>query len=254
MALSASASGVPPDEFNAYRYKLEKGANAEVCRHMGAVYNREFRHPWGRFEEQPRRLPVFPRLPGVEFDERMVRDYFYSAYATSSEFDALQWREGRGIWDEEGKRVQPFLVADFDIDNDGRPDRVVKSGFMLSFWPAGRAPGGEDRLWIFDEGQLDLTQTVVLSAFYKNVGQRRPARVAYDTLGLWARSIRPFVYKGVTYLSVYEQRGEEYPKPYRETMWVMKYQSGGANLGGGKWEPVKADRVCRFRMIAMKPF
>jgi hypothetical protein len=166
LALATSASGVPPDEYNAYRYKLEKGANAEVCKHMEAVYNREFRHPWGRFEEQPRRRPEFPRLPGVEFDERMASNYFYSAYATSSEFDAIGWREGRGIWDEEGKRVQPFLVADFDIDNDGRPDRVVKSSFMLSFWPAKRSvPGGEDRLWIFDESQLDLTRTVVLSAF-----------------------------------------------------------------------------------------
>ena len=151
--------------------------------------------------------------------------------------------------------MQPFLAADFDIDNDGRPDRVVKSFFMLSFWPADRSvPGGEDELWIFDEGQLDLARTVVLSAFSKHVGHRRPARIADTTLGLAARSIRPFTYKGVTYLSVYEQLAEEYPNPYRETMWVLKYQSGGANLGGGKWEPVKADRVCRFRMIAMKPY
>jgi hypothetical protein len=255
LAFATSASGVPPDDYNAYRYKLEKGANVEVCKHMEAVYNREFRHPWGRFEEQVTRLPEFPRLSGVEYDERIALDLRYSTFPTSPEFDAIQWHEGRGIWDEERKRVQPFLVADFDIDNDGRSDRVVKIGFMLTFWPAGRSvPGGEDELFVFDEDQVDLTRTVVLSAFYRYVGQRRPARVAYDTLGLAARSIRPFVHKGVTYLSVYEQLAEEYPKPYRETMWVLRYRGGGANLGGGKWEPVKADRVCRFKMIAMKPF
>jgi hypothetical protein len=222
---------------------------------MEAVYNREFRQPWERYTGgRPELLPEFPKLPGVTYDKRIALDLRYSAFPTSPEFDAIQWREGRGIWDEEGKRVQPFLVADFDIDNDGRPDRVVKSGFMLSFWPAGRAPGGEDELWIFDEGQLDLTQTVILSAFYKNVGQRRPARVAYDTLGLSVRSIRPFIHNGITYLSVYEQWAPNDPKRWRETMWVLKYRSGGGNLGGGNWEPVKVDRVCHFRMIAVKPF
>lgn len=252
MLFGLTASRAVADEYNQYKYRLEAGQSMEVCRHMNRVYNRAFRQPWGNPQEIPTRIPTFPRLPGVQYNERMALDLRYSAFPTSPEFDAVQWREGRYLRDEERKRSSSLLIADLDVDNDGRQDAVVKSSFMHGFWPGGYgAPGGEDQIFVFDRDQLDLSRSMTRDDFYGRKGERRPARIAYDTLGLFARSIRPFVYQGVTYLSVYEQHAVDDPKERRETMWVLKYRGGGEQLARG-WEPVRADRVCRFRMIVVK--
>ena len=252
MLFAITASHAMADEYNKYKYRLETGQSTKVCRHMNRVYNRDFRQPWGNPTEIPVRTPTFPRLPGVEYDERMARELRYSAFPTNAEFDAIQWREGRYMRDEEGKRLSPLLIADLDIDNDSHQDAVVKRSFMHGFWPGGHgAPGGEDQLFVFDRDQLDLSRSMTPDHFYGRKGERRPARIAYDTLGLSARSIRPFVYDGATYLSVYEQCAVDDPKERRETMWVLKYRGGGEQLARG-WEPVRADRVCRFRMIVVK--
>lgn len=237
---------------DSYVYKLEVGKQVKVCRHMERVYNDKFRRP-SAYEDDPISPPAFPRLPGVDYDERKALDLRFSAFPTSAEFDVIQWKEGRIVRDAERNISSPMLVAKADIDNDGQQDVLVKTSFMLSYPPAHRSvPGGEDRLFVLNENQLDLSQSVTLRTFYGHVGQARPALLDYMTLDLAARSIRPFVYDGITYLSVYEQLADSEDKIAQEAMWVLRYYRGGGNLGGGDWEPVRADKVCRFRMIVVK--
>jgi hypothetical protein len=237
---------------DSYRYQLEDGKQAKVCRHMERVYNDKFRRP-SSYEDDPISPPAFPRLPGVDYDERKALDLRFSAFPTSAEFDVIQWKEGRIVRDAERNISSPTLVAKADIDNDGQQDVLVKTSFMLSYPLAHRSvPGGEDRLFVLNENQLDLSQSVTLRTFYGHVGQARPALLDNMTLGLGARSIRPFVYGGITYLSIYEQTADSEDKIAQEAMWVLRYHGGGGNLGGGNWEPVRFDEVCRFRMIVVK--
>lgn len=236
---------------DSYIYRLEDGKQAKVCRHMQRVYNDKFRRPWS-FQDHPISTPPFPRLPGVDYDERKALDLRFSAFPTSREFDAIQWREGRIVADVRRNITTPTLVAEADVDNDGQQEVLVKIALMLSYAPAHRSvPGGEDQVFVLNKDQLDVNQSVTSKTFYGHVGQKRPAFLSYMTLGLGARSIRPFVYDGITYLSVYEQRANSEDK-LDETMWVLRYHRGGGNLGGGNWEPVLADRVCRLRMIVVE--
>jgi hypothetical protein len=236
---------------DSYRYLLEDGKQARVCRHMQHVYNEKFRQPWS-FQEPRTTTPPFPRLPGVEYDERKALDLLSSAFPTSAEFDAVQWKEGRIIRDANRNITTPMLVAEADIDNDGRQDLLVKISFMLSYSPAHRSvPGGNDRLFVLDKNQLALDQSATLMSFYGHIGHPRPALIDDKALDLGARAIRPFVYNGITYLSVYEQLADSKDK-MNETMWVLRYFGGGGNLGGGNWEPARTDRICRFRMIVVR--
>lgn len=232
--------------YDSYAYKLEKGKQTKVCKHMERVYNENFQRPWD-FRDLP--TPTFPRLPGVEYDKRMALDLRSSAFPTSPEFEAVQWKEGRIVRDPNKRDLVPMIVAEIDINNDGREDSLVKTSFMQGFSLGHRSvSGGEDSVFILEKNQLDLTKDVSFKTFYGQIGEKRPALLSYVTLGLFARSIRPFIYDGTAYLSVYEQGIDPQGKLARETMWVLRYHEGGWNRGGS-WEPVKADRVCRFRMV-----
>lgn len=229
--------------YDNYAYKLEKGKQTKVCQHLERVYNENFQRPWD-FRDLP--TSTFPRLPGVEYDKRMALDLRSSAFPTSPEFEAVQWKEGRIVYSNP-REMRPMLTAKVDIDNDGEADTLVKATFMQGFSQGARSvPGGEDRIFVLNKGQSDL-ENITPEAF-NATGKRRPALIGYVTLGLFARSIRPFIYDGTTYLSVYVQNADQ--KNMHETIWVLKYRDGGWNRGaGGDWEPVKADRVCRFRMV-----
>jgi hypothetical protein len=66
---------------------------------------------------------------GVAHDSQMTLQMSFSALPTSPEFDAIHWREGRiDLGAPVGE--SPALIAEFDLDNDNRPELVVKSGFM----------------------------------------------------------------------------------------------------------------------------
>jgi hypothetical protein len=236
-----------------YVYRVEEGKEAKVCLHMANVYNEHFRRPWD-LDDYPVKTPPFPRLPGVEYDELHALTLRFSAFPTSPEFEAVRWHEGRLVTDPKSDRSRPMLVARTDIDNDGKPDILVKSAFMRNFSQGVRSvAGGEDFIVILPNDQPQLPARIARSELYGSPGKDGAVLVSYSTLGFPARSIRPFIYEGITYLAVYEQRleSEQSRSAVYEWMWILKYHAGGWNRGGG-WEPLKVDRVCRLRMVVSK--
>lgn len=238
-----------------YRYKLEAGKRVPVCEHMAKVYTTSFRDPWD-FTLQSPPGPLYPPLPGTKKMEYSAADRFalyLSRYPSSREFEAIHWQIGRYLDDSpmasRTHPVSPMLVARFDIDNDGKGDVVAKIQFMYSPEPGGQgAIGGEDWLFVLDESQFPWGRPLKSSELFNRPGYARPSLIANLTLHMSAREIRPFIYDGQTYLSVYEAENYFDEKQRKEQMWVMKYRGGGENLGGGHWQPLKVDRVCRFHM------
>ena len=231
LALAVPIHVSSQDYQSKYRYVLEAGKGTRVCDHMTQVYNERLASPWD-----------------VTLDDASKPlGMILSRYPGSKEFDAIEWREGRY---SRGSKDYPMLVSQFDIDNDGRQDDVVKMSFMRSFYPAGRgASGGEDELFVLPAGHLNLKQVVASDAIYARERPGTTSRIGPDLLGLEARQIRPFVFEGRTYLSVYEQLSVFPAKKRRERMWVLLYRSGGKELSLGKWQPVDAERTCRFQMV-----
>jgi len=257
-------------DLDRYRYVLEKSTNDKVCRHMQGVYNRHFSYPWKRPALSE---PVyganspyaFAKRPGVSHDYRMTFDMSYSRLPSSPEFDAIEWREGRyrhtGLAGSPDHGDQPMLVAEFDIDNDGQVETVIKGRFMLTYYPAesGGTPGGEDTLFVFRKDEIDLQRPIDSPTFYSGQpGRKNPSMIALSPVGPY-RIIRPFVLEGVTYLSGYQQDWDKNfdMRKVREHLHVVRYLGGGENLGPGKigpekWTPLQLDRICEFRMNVLK--
>lgn len=251
---------------------LEKSTNDKVCRHMQGVYNRHFAYPFKRPSLTARRDDpaygpngryAFPKLPGVTHDNRMTLDMGFSRFPTSPEFDAIEWKEGRyrltGMGGSPDHGDQPMLVAEFDIDNDGVLDTVVKDRFMRSYLPGtgGGAPGGEDTLFIFQKGAIDYTRPVVSDMFY-TVQEGKKGPVLISGLSNSSRLIRPFRFEGINYLSSYQPQWENRYSVSKERIEIARYRSGGEKLGPPKagpesWSPLRLDQVCEFRMRVVRP-
>ncbi len=257
-------------DLDRYRYVLEQNKDDKVCHHMEKVYNKYIRYPWKRpslttLSDDPAYGPngryAFPKLPGVTHDNRMTSDMGYSRLPTSPEFEAIKWHDGRYRFASRPDHDRPMLVAEFDIDNDGQTDIVIKSQFMLGFEPShGSAPGGEDTLFVFEKSAIDLNHSLTYEMFVKGRvdKKKKPAMIpgAYSR-----RLIRPFLLNGVVYLSTYEQvweggefrdLGTRFTRLESEYMNVLRYYGGGENLGPGNWSPLQLDHVCRFRMRVVK--
>jgi hypothetical protein len=177
----------------------------------------------------PNGLYAFPKLPGVIHSNRMTVEMSYSRQPTSREFDAVQWREGRyrhihgGIDNGDG----PMLVAEFDIDNDGLKEIVIKAGFMRNYFPSesGKVAGGEDHLFVFEKDAIDLSKPTTSMSFYGGQdGKPKPAWISRSENARY-RLIRPFVFEGVAYLSGYEQVWSKAfdPNDLQEYLDVVRY-------------------------------
>ena len=271
----ALATHALADSDDRYRYDLVQSKEERLCRHMEKVYNERFAYPWKRpyltVEQEgpygPQSDYAFPKLSGVEHDARMAFETSFSRQPTSPEFDAIEWREGRYTMpgNPPGYELLPMLVANADIDNDGVQEIVIKSMFMLTYYPAGRAPGGEDTLFVFEPDTINLNKTMDFKSFYRGQdGKPKPAMIGVSD-GYFNRIIRPFVFEGVTYLSAYVQGWSPRvadpdslspyyhdPKDAVEVMWVDRYRGGGDNLGAGQWTPLRIDRLCKFQMSLVK--
>ncbi len=243
-------------DLDRYRYVLEETKDDNVCRHMEKVYNQHFSYPWRRpmlstRADDPAYGPngsyAFPKLPSVSHDNRMTLDMSYSRLPTSPEFEAIDWLEGRYSSESFPDRNHPMLIAEFDINNDGQIDVVVKPSFMLGFEPShGSAPGGEDALFVFGKGVIDFSRPLSYQMFARGqAGKRKPALIS----GAHSRRlIRPFVLDGRVYLSIYEQvweggefrdLGTRFTRLESEYMNVSRYRSGSENLAPGKWSPLQ---------------
>jgi hypothetical protein len=196
----------------------------------------------------------------VARDAALEAQLFYSATPSSSEFGAIKWQESRSFFSGSSSPQAAALVAEFDIDNDGTREVVVKSQFMRSVAPA----AGSDQLWVLRRKAVDPAKPIDMNRIFAKAredGTRqisnvtlhytekdRPAEISSERMA--ASLIRPFVLGGKTYLAAYVPWAVDDPRQRREWMWVMAYRGGGGSLGPGKWEPAKVDKLCRFRMIA----
>jgi hypothetical protein len=252
----ADASAQAISESDRYRYQLELNADAKVCGQMERLYNGTFKQPWERAKSKQ---AAFPRAPGVARNQALEGQLFYSGTPSSSEFTAIKWQEGRSFFSGSSSPQAVTLVAEFDIDNDGTREVVIKSQFMRSVAPS----AGTDQLWVLRRKAVDPAKPIDMNRVFgkaREDGTRqisnvtlhytekdRPAEISGERMA--ATLIRPFVFGGKTYVAAYVPWAVDDPKQRREWMWVMAYRGGGGSLGPGKWEPAKVDKLCRFRMI-----
>lgn len=243
-ALAQTAGGDAGTQ--SYKYTLELGTEDGVCGHMGGVYNKKFRQPWlyDTFHNPP---PWFPPL--LEGQQPLnARLGLFSRFPESEEFNAIDWKETS--WDRE--KGSSVLVANFDIDNDGVSDLVLKNPLMSP-----TQQGAWDSLVVLESGQVDLSKPLNRRDVYSRPeGPPRPALINYMTIGFPASWIRPFRFNGKTYLSVHQ----DWPKL---RILVLMYEGGGRKVGqatpGAKdspreayarpWQPLRSRTVCRFRII-----
>jgi hypothetical protein len=206
---------------------------------------------------------AFPLLSGVQHSARTTFDMMYSAWPTSSEFSAIHWMEGRAIQGgcPAGKtctaasRPEPILIAYFDFDNDGFVDTVIKFG---AFFPGyARMSWAEEGLIVWRGQKLKIGNMANLWDL------EHPADKGLTPLIEWySVYIRPFIYRGVTYVASYEPSFSEEasnslnrympPYPIREDMFVEKYSFTGrteAVTGRPQWT---TDTICDFGMKRLK--
>jgi hypothetical protein len=206
--LGVPAFAAAIDYFDTYRYTLEIDKDAKLCRHMQDVYAKAFRQPWNY--ERPKH--EIPRFGYVVPDSRLEHDLFFSRYPTTPEFERIPWKQGRGYFENNQKNARPILIAQFDIDNDGVEDLVIKHGFMLAVCGGGGScPGGEDHIAVLRPGAVDLNKPVDRGLVIKQYLGTSPkgSSLHYDTLRyqqgeapkgskagyrMSARIIRPFIF------------------------------------------------------------
>lgn len=260
-----------------YRYRLEDGAQNEVCRHMTQVFNERFKTPWNkgwlRLEPVPKILgtpydQVFERLPGVEYNKRFVFDMLLSKYPTSPEFDAVKWRETLVQWDN---LTAPALIAQFDIDNDGQMDWVVKASFMTKMTTregTGQSDGGKDHLEIFSSDGFEPVVPVPSKHLLQGQKPDRPHRSIDEDIsdGLDTTQLRLFLFGGKTYLSAYQvfwpnlelskklgRHAEDKADklyPDREYMNILTVLPGSTRkYDYSTFVRANTETVCRIRMI-----
>lgn len=146
----------------------------------------------------------------------------------------------------------PVLLARIDVDNDGKKEWVVQTSFMESWFPSAcMGSGGEDRLYVVVAGRFDpsnLAQPTPYSALYSH-----PLPVPLDAHTLLkgnARSVRLFVFDGVTYLNVYGKPNSSCQRPYasKDTLWVLKYSGVKNYPPDGRNISLNVEKICRFRI------
>lgn len=241
-----------------FRYELEESYNDQVCQHMLGVFNSKFSMPWASeptgfwtgtrspknghqvFKENPSYAEhgkyAFPKLPGVNHDVRQTFEMRHTKMPTSPEFDLVPWHEGRRK--NEGV-ISSMLVADFDIDNDGIMETVIKVGF----WGNGNVYSIHipwDSYYIYKQSDIDptkITDYVVLG---------KKARYSIE-----GRYVRPFIFKGKTYLTSYEpffgilEDSTRVETPKAEDMVVQVYHKET------NFPPAWREDICRYQMIAV---
>ncbi|UCV05667.1 hypothetical protein [Dechloromonas denitrificans] len=261
-----------------YKYRLEESKDRSLCVHMTQVFNQNFKAPWDRGVGAEGANPtvfgkpydqIFERLPEVGFDRESTYEMLLSKFPSSPEFDAVKWKEGMVCYPEGGNEdichPHPMLVAEIDIDNDGHKEWVVKHSFMFKIptkfvSDAGDEDySGEDGLALFPKDGLDLTMPLTLKQLVHGQKSGRQPRLLDLKVAL---QLRPFAYKGKTYLSAYQivlddknLSPKKHPPyqlyPDREYMNILRVLAGGKRLEGQIIETANTESVCRIRMIML---
>lgn len=205
-----------------YRYELVLNKNDKVCKHMKGVFDWSFRRPFDLREisEKQQREGFFP---------------VYSHYPSSKEFDAIAWSKPILIEvTHDGKQfLLPAPMAEFDIDNDGENEVVIKrpwfNGAMDSY----------DSLTVYKKNEIDIDHLTDWKQLFDLQGKQ------LRVITTEARIIRPFIFDGRSYLMMYEAEGRG-AFWGRQTMWVRQYKGGGRN---NEETPLKMEDVCKFNMV-----
>ena len=259
-----------------YTYELDIDNNPTVCRHMKKVYNSYFRQPWATHRSDSKAYEdggfySYPKYPGVEEFVLSTWSVHHSRRPSSPEFDAVPWRSALRIdrsspdapplslcekyrkekkMSPEGTRCFYFLlIADFDIDNDGRVETVVKDSFMTGYPPLEHH--SSDNYFIFPQGTIDPWQFAYGRGFLDR----------YDKFGSWPRTLpiefmaRPFILDDVIYLSSYHRWWKDdnqiiQEDPDREYMEVFKLNGSDEVTPKTQYSPAKynMDLICRLKM------
>lgn len=257
-----------------YGYKLEVNNDDTVCRHMQKVYNAFFRQPWATHVSNSKAyasdgIYAFPRYPGLEGFDISTGIYSHSRRPSSPEFDAVPWREAlrfdttpdapplvlceqyrkeRTMGPKGTRCFFALLIADFDIDNDGKIETVVKDNFMTEVPQI--TLHTRDHYRIFPQGSVDPWQ-------YYSV-----LRDQYEKHDFWPRVFsndpfmaRPFILNGVSYLSSYrrwykDENSVNNVYPDNEYMEIFKTNGMMQVDRGARYinNEYQMDLVCRFRM------
>ena len=250
-------------ELDTYHYKLEENNNDKVCSHMAGVFSKYFKKPFSTINDEAEYVKgggvLPPLLPGAKDDLRSFINMRLSFQPTSPEFDAIKWKVGKLITHTAGKvdvLNTPFITADMDINNDGQIETVIKHDFMSCYLGYGGACNSGDSWSIFRKDDIDLTQgPIEWDVPIQGQNSHPPLAVILENLA--CNVVRPFVYDGVTYLSCYNRKLKsvhDYRKgtPHREYTDVLKYQGvEKLPLPDGR-TLLKAETVCRLRMIVAK--
>lgn len=247
----ADASGLPYH----YVYVLREDHDAKVCRHMLGVFNRKFARLWDYppadwTTNAALSKYVFPRLPGVHPGHESDEELWHSAFPTSAEFSAIQWKQGMAVPGGcptgqtcSGQSPRPILVAHFDFDNDGSVDTVIKSGFLpayngmimglqyLEVWRGQMLTiAGTPSMWELEHPKDEKLVPIIMNGMY----------------------LRPFIYRHMTYVATYvrdfrknaehDQELGSPPYPIREDMLVNRYYFDGRKdqVGRPQWSAYTA--------------
>ena len=239
-----------------YKYVLVLNHKSDLCQHMGDVFNRDFAHLWDSAPDQlnqpdaaPSSLPTpFPPLPGVEQAKQFASTVRYSRYPSSREFDAVPWRLGQiqlGTKLDGPPNFQPMLIAHFDFDNDGYIDTVTKLGFPRGYGELTmpRDTGNTEYISVW-RSQADADVNPDSTTLEKESPDDRSALVT-------GGYIRPFIYKGRTYVARYGLRKKVVGVPEREWMLIDEFSYEGSldPISPAFKRPALHERVlCRFQM------
>jgi hypothetical protein len=239
-----------------YEFKLESGSQPELCAHMEDVFNGSFKRMWDIPIPIDKKLSIydsqsqyaFPLLAGTMHVNSMTNVMMHSRIPTSPEFQAVPWVEGHASAGENIRNsvgepvVLPFLIAYFDIDNDGIEDTIIKSSFAKgynSIVAAGASGNVGESISVYHGRRIAFGASATLTELAggsESFG--KPDLIAGDL-------IRPILYAGKSYVVSYGQglfgasteqsrRNVKHGLPPMERMFISSYNFPERNDATGK--------------------
>ena len=221
---------VQGNETSVYRFDPVKGNNMDVCRHMHKVYNKHFQRLWNIETARPELVDLFLK-------QYRKSEVLHSFYPTSPEFDEVKW-DIREYVDPDFKPPLEgiALIGEIDIDNNGVKDSIVKRTFY------GMGNHYSERLLIISDFKPSKLGSIRNSDFFK----KQPISLGYAAI------IRPFIYKGTTYLHWYEFKlpeGDSTPDPTVYDKWILIRKYLGTRLNKERYNEPQYEDICRFDVI-----
>lgn len=243
----------------AFRYSLKRTKNPAVCEHMLHVFRKNFTYPWSApmqmaltDDKNPATSKyAFPLLPGAKRSVEATDETAFSAWPTSPEFSAIHWKEATvaqggcpagKTCPGDGPRL--ILVAYFDFDNDGSVDTIFKEGASF-FQDYGRMQMVHEYLIVWRDQTLKISGTDSLWHL------EHPEDKTLTPITMMGAYLRPFVYRGVTYVASYQPdfgTGSPPEEPVREDMLIDRVYFAGRRIGTMGSLLWSTDTICDLKM------